>query len=139
MNHFVKVEFPAESCNESLSRALAAAFVSEADPTVSELSDIRTAVSEAVTNAIVHGYGGKGGTIYMTMQREDRKITITVKDTGCGIKDIEKAKEPFYTTAPQDERSGMGFAVMEAFTDAFYVESRPGEGTKIVLVKNLSE
>ncbi|MBQ1947614.1 MAG: anti-sigma F factor [Clostridia bacterium] len=139
MKNFVKVEFPAESCNESLSRALAAAFVSEADPTVSELSDIRTAVSEAVTNAIVHGYGGKGGTIYMTMQREERKITITIQDIGCGIQDIEKAKEPFFTTAPQDERSGMGFAVMEAFTDAFYVESRPGEGTKIVLVKHLSE
>lgn len=137
--NYVKLEFPAESRNESLSRALTAAFVAEADPTVAELSDIRTAVSEAVTNAIVHGYGGKGGMIYMTLQREGRKITVTIKDKGCGIADIEKAKEPFYTTAPQDERSGMGFAVMEAFSDEFSVASRPGEGTQIVLVKYLSE
>lgn len=137
--NYVKLEFPAESRNEGLSRALTAAFVAEADPTVAELSDIRTAVSEAVTNAIVHGYGGKGGIIYMTLKREGRKITVTIKDTGCGIADIEKAKEPFYTTAPQDERSGMGFAVMEAFSDEFSVVSRPGEGTQIVLVKYLSE
>ena len=138
MKNFVKVEFPAESCNESLSRALAAAFVSEADPTVSELSDIRTAVSEAVTNAIVHGYRGTMGNIEITVRLlENREIYIKIKDRGCGIADVKQAMEPLFTTAPEEERSGLGFSVMESFTDKLRVTSKSGKGTTVTMRKRL--
>ena len=139
MDNYLKTEFPARTENEALSRMIAAAFVTEANPTVEELTDIRTAVSEAVTNAIIHGYRRQGGTVTMTLSREQRRVTIVIRDQGCGIADVEKAREPFFTSEPEEERSGMGFAVMEAFMDEVRVTSRPGVGTEVILIKTLSE
>ena len=131
----VDVIFDAISENESFARVVAAAFVTRLDPTLEEISDIKTAVSEAVTNSIVHGYEGKGGKVYMTLSLEDREIIIKIKDEGVGIENVHKAMEPLYTTRPDLERSGMGFAFMEAFMDSLSVESTPGQGTKVVMEK----
>ena len=139
MDNYLKAAFPAQTENESLSRMIAAAFVTDANPTVSELADIKTAVSEAVTNAIIHGYRRMGGTVTMELFREGRRITIKVSDQGVGIDNVEKAREPFYTTAPEEERSGMGFSVMESFMDEVQIDSCPGRGTQVTLVKTLSE
>lgn len=137
MNNELTVGFPSLSRNESLARGVAAQFVSLMDPTVEELSDVRTAVSEAVTNAIVHGYGGTGGTVTMKLVSEGDLFTVTVSDEGRGIGDIERAMKPFYTTDPQSERSGLGFSVMEAFMDSVSVVSAPGEGTSVTMKKLL--
>ncbi|MBR3383499.1 MAG: anti-sigma F factor [Clostridia bacterium] len=137
MNNELTVGFPSLSRNESLARGVAAQFVSLMDPTVEELSDVRTAVSEAVTNAIVHGYGGAGGTVTMKLVSEGDLFTVTVSDEGRGIGDIERAMKPFYTTDPQSERSGLGFSVMEAFMDSVSVVSAPGEGTSVTMKKLL--
>ena len=117
---------------------IAAGFVLDLDPTCTELSDIKTAVSEAVTNAVIHGYGEAGGTVVLEGRREGKKVTFTVSDSGKGIENIELARTPLYTGMPGDERSGMGFTVMETFMDCVVVESQPGMGTKVVLIKTLS-
>ena len=117
-NNYIKLEFPSKSVNESYARSAVAAFAAQMDPTLEELGDIRTAVSEAVTNAIVHGYRDTIGKVTITAALyENNKIVIKVKDSGCGIEDIEKAKEPLFTTAPAEERAGLGFAVMESLMD----------------------
>ena len=131
---------PAISCNEGVARSLVAAFVSLPDPTLEELADIRCAVSEAVTNAIVHGYRGTSGKIYISVKLfSDRCVRIEVRDRGCGIADIEEARKPLFTTDTSGERSGMGFAVMEAFTDKVKVISAPGHGTRVILEKRLRD
>lgn len=130
--------FPSLSQNEALARSVVAVFVSQLNPTVSELSDLRTAVSEAVTNAIVHGYRGTVGTVYITVRQvEEHVIQVKIRDKGVGIADIERAMEPLYTTAPEEERAGLGFAVMQSFCDEVKVRSRPGSGTTVTLIKKL--
>ena len=130
--------FPSLSQNEALARSVVAVFVSQLNPTVSELSDLRTAVSEAVTNAIVHGYRGTVGTVYITVRQvEEHVIQVKIRDKGVGIADIEKAMEPLYTTAPEEERAGLGFAVMQSFCDEVKVRSRPGSGTTVTLINKL--
>ena len=123
----------------SFARVVAAAFVTRLDPTFEEISDIKTAVSEAVTNSIVHGYEGKGGKVYMTLSLEDREIIIKIKDEGVGIENVHKAMEPLYTTKPELERSGMGFSFMEAFMDELNVYSRKNVGTTVIMKKRIGE
>lgn len=135
----MKFEIISRSANEGFSRAAVAAFASQLDPTVDEICDIKTAVSEAVTNSIVHGYKDKIGRIFITAKIYDNgKLYLTIRDKGCGIEDIEKAKEPMYTTSTDGDRSGMGFCIMESFMDKLTVKSTPGKGTKITLVKKLN-
>ena len=130
---------PALSQNEGVARSLVSAFLALPDPTIEELADIRCAVSEAVTNAVVHAYRGEGGDIYISVKLyDDRTVRIEVRDRGVGIADIEEAKKPLFTTDHSGERSGMGFAVMQSFTDSVKVSSRPGQGTRVVLTKVLS-
>ena len=134
----MRLTFPSRSANEAFARSAAAAFLVQLDPTVEELADIRTAVSEAVTNCIVHAYKDALGTVQMTVRIwEGRRITVQIKDRGCGIPDIKKAMEPAYTTCETGERAGLGFAVMEAFTDRVTVRSAPGKGTAVTLQKTL--
>lgn len=134
----IKFSMPSLSVNESTARAVVSSFLIQADPTVEELSDIRTAVSEAVTNAVVHAYRGTSGKIELTVKLlAGREIYIRVKDRGCGIKDVEQAMEPLFTTAPEEERSGLGFSVMESFMDKLTVKSVPEKGTTIVMRKRL--
>ncbi|MBR2284845.1 MAG: anti-sigma F factor [Ruminococcus sp.] len=134
----IKFSMPSLSVNESAARAVVSSFLIQADPTVEELSDIRTAVSEAVTNAIVHGYRGTTGTIEIVVRLlADRQVYVRVKDQGCGIPDIERAMEPMFTTAPEEERSGLGFSVMSSFMDKLSVKSKVGRGTTVVMRKRL--
>jgi stage II sporulation protein AB (anti-sigma F factor) len=128
----------AKSENEALARVFAASFMSSLDPTVSEISDVKLAVSEAVTNAVIHGYEEKEGKIYINCKLIKDTVFIEVKDDGRGIEDIKTAREPLYTSKPKEERSGMGFTVMETFTDGLEVYSKPGEGTAVVMRKKLS-
>lgn len=131
---------PALSVNEGIARSLVAAFAALPDPTIEELADIRCAVSEAVTNAIVHGYRASLGDVYISVKLfDDRSLRVEVRDRGCGIADIEEARQPLFTTDKSGERSGMGFAVMEAFMDQVRVYSTPGRGTRVVMEKRLSE
>ena len=131
----MKLSFDARSVNEGFSRAAVAAFAALLDPTVEELSDLRTAVSEAVTNAIVHGYRDRMGKIFLSAQITDRgSIRVRIRDKGVGIEDIERARQPLFTTAG-GERAGLGFAVMESFTDRLSVRSRVGVGTTVTLEK----
>lgn len=139
MRNEMQVIFDAQSVNEGFARVTVAAFAAQLDPTLDELEDIKTAVSEAVTNAVIHGYEEQGGRVSMTCLLEDEAIHITVRDEGRGIEDIEKAKEPFFTTKPELERSGMGFSFMEAFMDEVEVESEPGKGTSVVMRKYLKK
>lgn len=135
----LKCTFPSFSINEALARSLASAFICQANPTVAELADIKCAVSEAVTNAAVHAYRGSIGDVTMLMRLySDRQVYIMVRDGGCGIDDVERAMEPLYTTDPDGERSGMGFAIMSSFTDSLSVKSLPGRGTKVIMTKQLS-
>ena len=134
----LRAEFMSKSENESFARMIVAAFVAPLDPTIEELSDIRTAVSEAVTNSIVHGYTEKKGNIYLECYSRDDEVTIVVKDYGKGIADVAKAREPMFTTDDTGDRSGMGFSVMEAFCDRVEVSSEVGKGTKVTLYKTLS-
>lgn len=137
-NNSMTVTFESRSQNESFARIVIAGFVAGLDPTLEELADIKTAVSEAVTNSIIHGYGEGEGKIVMGCNIHNRDVEIWVEDFGTGIEDIEKAKEPLYTTKPEWERSGMGFSFMEAFMDELLVESTPGKGTKIFMKKTIS-
>ncbi len=133
----MKLEFLSRSENERFARMTAAAFLLELDPTVEELSEIKTAVSEAVTNAIIHGYNLGEGIITLEGILEDNTVTFIITDNGVGIADINLARQPLYTDKPELERSGMGFTVMESFMDKVYVESEPNKGSKITLVKAL--
>ncbi len=136
----MKFVIPAMSKNEALARSCIAAFAAQADPTVEELTDIRSAVCEAVTNSIVHGYRDKAGDITITLKlTEDNCLYIKISDKGCGIEDVEKAMTPLYTTASEEERAGLGFAVMEAFTDSLKVTSRVGKGTSVIMKKYLTD
>ena len=129
----VEVIFDAKSENESFARVVAAAFVTKLDPTLEEISDIKTAVSEAVTNCIVHGYEGEEGKVYMDLSLKDNEVTIKIKDDGVGIDNIHRAMEPLFTTKPELERSGMGFSFMEAFMDELEVHSRKQKGTTVII------
>lgn len=131
----MRLIFQAKSCNEALARMTVAAFLTPLNPTLEELADTKTAVSEAVTNAIIHGYGETEGTVELWCARSGKEVFFFVKDTGSGIADIAAAMEPMYTTKPEMERSGMGFSFMEAFTDELVVESTPGEGTVVKMKK----
>ena len=133
----MKLSFESKSINEGFSRVAVASFASALDPTLEELNDIKTAVSEAVTNAIVHGYREKMGKIYITASITDKNIIrIKVRDRGVGIEDIEQARQPLFTTLG-GERAGLGFAVMESFTDKVKVSSAPGKGTTVTLYKHI--
>ncbi|MDO5156013.1 MAG: anti-sigma F factor [Eubacteriales bacterium] len=134
-NNQMIVEFDSVSKNESFARVVVAAFVTRLNPTLEEVADIKTAVSEAVTNSIIHGYENKDGRIRIETHIVDDTVTIVVKDYGTGIADIEKAMEPMYTSKPELERSGMGFAFMEAFMDELFVESEVGKGTMVTMRK----
>ena len=132
----MQLKLPALSANEGMARAAVAAFCSQLDPSAIELADIKCAVSEAVTNCIVHAYKHTDGLIYITVSLlEGRVAKIEIKDKGCGIEDVKEARQPLFTTDAQGERSGMGFTVMESFTDRIAVSSRLGRGTKIVMYK----
>lgn len=132
-----RMNIMSRSVNEGFLRTVAAAFCAMCDPTVEEISDIKTAVSEAVTNAIVHGYKEKQGRIYIDAALfQDNTVRIRIRDKGCGIEDVKMAMEPLYTTAGE-ERSGLGFTVMESFTDKLSVRSSPGKGTVVTLTKKI--
>ncbi|WP_075717856.1 anti-sigma F factor [Roseburia sp. 499] len=135
----MKMEFQAVSSNEGFARVAVGAFIAELNPTVDELADIKTAVSEAVTNCIIHGYEQRGGSIWIQCRIEGNQIEISVTDTGRGIRDVEQAKEPLFTTKPELERSGMGFAFMEAFMDELEVLSKLGEGTCVIMRKTIGQ
>ena len=134
-NNEMKLEFISKSANEAFARIAIAAFASQLDPTVEELADIKTAVSEAVTNCIIHGYDKKQGIVKISAKLKENEIIIEVSDKGKGIENIDVAKEPVYTTKPHLERSGMGFTIMESFMDKMEVESIIGLGTKVTMSK----
>lgn len=135
-----KIQFDSLSVNEAFARGAAAAFLARYDPTVPQLADIKTAVSEAVTNCIVHAYPDRVGPVVLTLTvYPGRLVRITVADKGIGIPDIPKAMEPLFTTGNPEERSGLGFAVMQSFMDKFTVHSVPGRGTRVTLTKRLDE
>ena len=128
---------PAISVNEGVARAAVAAFCAQYEERSSALADLKCAVSEAVTNCIVHAYRRYGGNIYITVTATIKKLVISVRDNGCGIEDVAKAREPLFTTDAEHERSGMGFTVMESFTDGLTVRSRKGKGTTVTMTKRL--
>ncbi|WP_097026026.1 anti-sigma F factor [Clostridium peptidivorans] len=134
-DNVMKIEFASKSQNESFARVAVAAFASQLDPTIDELTDVKTAVSEAVTNSIIHGYENKDGTVKIEAYIKNRELTIIIYDDGRGIDNIELAMQPLYTSRSDLERSGMGFTVMESFMDGLKVESEKGKGTKIIMKK----
>ncbi len=133
------MEFDSHSSNEGFARVAVAAFAARLDPTMEEITDIKTAVSEAVTNCIIHGYEGRSGKIRIDCKIQENELFITVTDKGCGIADIKKAMEPLYTSKPELERSGMGFAFMEAFMDELRVSSIPSGGTIVQMSKKIAK
>lgn len=133
--NMMKIEFLSKSQNESFARVAVAAFASQLDPTIEELTDIKTAVSEAVTNSIIHGYESKEGTVKIEAYIKDNELTIVIEDTGMGIENVELAMQPLYTSRPELERSGMGFTVMETFMDSLKVESEKNKGTRLTMKK----
>ncbi len=135
----MKLEFISKSTNEAFARVAVAAFASQLDPTIEELADIKTAVSEAVTNCIIHGYETKQGIVKIVAKLKGNEIIIEISDQGKGIENVEIAKEPLYTTKPNLERSGMGFTIMESFMDKMEVESIVGLGTKVTMSKIIKE
>jgi len=135
-----RIQFDSLSSNEAYARGVTAAFLARYDPTVPQLADLKTAVSEAVTNCIVHAYPDRIGTVTMTIAvYPDREVHITVTDKGIGIPNVEQAMQPLFTTGNPEERSGLGFAVMQSFMDKVKVSSQPGKGTRVVLTKRLDE
>ena len=139
MSNIMEVKFSAKSENESLARVIVASFAAKLDPTLDELADIKTAVSEAVTNAIIHGYEeDESKLVYIRCEIEDNKIKVVVEDRGKGIEDVQIAMQPLYTSKPELERSGMGFTVMESFMDDVKVSSIKNDGTKIVMTKEIN-
>ena len=133
----MKLEFISKASNEAFARITVAAFASQLDPTIEELADIKTAVSEAVTNSIIHGYERKQGIVKVFARLRENEIIIEISDKGKGIENIDIAKEPLYTTKPNLERSGMGFTIMESFMDSVEIESVVGLGTKITMTKKI--
>lgn len=133
----MRLEMESRSENEEFARVVVAVFLSRLNPTLEEVDDVKTAVSEAVTNAVIHGYGGGEGTIFIRAAVEGREFFVEIEDRGAGIGDVEKAMEPMYTSDPSGERSGMGFSFMEAFMDAVEVESEPGRGTTVRMKKKI--
>ncbi len=135
----ITLTLPSLSVNESIARTFAGVFLSQINPTVEEISDVKCAVSEAVTNCIVHGYKNSFGDIHITMKiMPDRVIKVEIKDKGAGISDVEEAMTPLFTTGADEERSGMGFSIMESFMDTVTVKSTVGKGTKVVMTKRLT-
>lgn len=130
------VRMDARSENEGLARMIAASFLVQFNPTMEEMDDVKTAISEAVTNAVIHGYGEEEGVVEMHFLREEQKLTVTIIDEGKGMEDVHTAMQPMYTTKPELERSGMGFTFMEAFMDEVAVESELGKGTTVCMNKN---
>ncbi|PMC39487.1 anti-sigma F factor [Bacillus sp. UMB0899] len=140
MKNEMNLQFSALSQNESFARVTVAAFITQLDPTMDELTEIKTVVSEAVTNAIIHGYDNDpNGIVYISVALEDGIVQLTIRDEGIGIVDVEEARQPLYTTKPELERSGMGFTIMENFMDEITVESSESTGTTVKLVKHLSK
>lgn len=136
--NMMKLSFSAKSENEAFARITVAAFVSQLDPTLEELGDLKTAVSEAVTNCIIHGYDNdESKFVHLEVVIEDERVTIEISDEGKGIEDMELAREPMYTSKPELERSGMGFTIMETFMDQFSVASALGAGTRITMMKRI--
>lgn len=135
----MEIMFDSKSENEGFARVAVAAFATQINPTLEEIADIKTAVSEAVTNAIIHGYGSENGKIHILCGIKDEEIHIKISDEGCGISDIEMAMTPLYTSKPEEERSGMGFSFMEAFMDELRVESKVGKGTCVSMKKKIGE
>jgi stage II sporulation protein AB (anti-sigma F factor) len=136
-NDYIKLEFPSKSINESFARATVASFAARLDPTLEELADIKTAVSEAVTNCIVHAYPGRLGVVRLRAKILDgNTIEITIRDEGVGIPDVKRAREPMFTTGG-DERSGMGFTIMESFMDKVSVRSPGGKGTTVIMTRRI--
>ena len=133
----MKLEFDSRPCNESFARVAVAAFMTQLNPTLEEVADVKTALSEAVTNAIVHGYENRVEKIYIECRVQDRVLQVKVTDFGIGMEDVELAMQPLYTTKPDEERSGMGFAFMEAFMVELSVESAPGKGTTVRMEKRI--
>ncbi|MCD7737169.1 MAG: anti-sigma F factor [Lachnospiraceae bacterium] len=134
----MKLEFDSRSCNESFVRVAVAAFLTQLNPTLEEVADVKTAVSEAVTNAIIHGYEGRVEKIEISCRILSDVMEVEVSDTGCGIADVKQAMEPLFTTKAECDRAGMGFAFMEAFMDTLEVESAPGRGTRIRMSKRIA-
>lgn len=139
LKNSMRVEFSAISENERFARGVAAAFVLDLDPTLDQISEIKTAVSEAVTNAIIHGYDKKEGKVVLEGIIYEDCVEFTVSDEGVGISDIRRARKPLYTGKPEDERSGMGFTIMETFMDSVDVESEVGRGTRVIMTKNIKQ
>lgn len=136
----MQLQFNALSQNESFARVTVAAFIAQLDPTMDELTEIKTVVSEAVTNAIIHGYENNAdGIVYISVKLEDDFIDMSIKDNGLGIADIDEARQPLFTTKPELERSGMGFTIMENFMDEIEINSEPGKGTEVRLRKHLAK
>lgn len=134
----MKLYLPSMSVNEGMARSAVASFVAQINPTLEEISDIKCAVSEAVTNSIVHGYKYKSGIIYIGVKYySDRTVVIEIKDNGCGIENVKQAMTPLFTTDTSGERSGMGFAVMQTFMDKLDVRSHVGEGVRVIMTKKL--
>jgi stage II sporulation protein AB (anti-sigma F factor) len=138
MNNNMKLEFLAISDNEKFARTAVAAFVTQLNPTLDEIEDVKAAVSEAVTNSIIHGYKDISGNVYITCTLRENEVEIVISDKGCGIENIELARTPLYTGSKDSERSGLGFTVMETFMDAITVESAPDKGTTVTLVKKIN-
>lgn len=134
-DNMMKIEFLSKSQNEGFARVGVASFAAQLDPTIEEISDVKTAVSEAVTNAIIHGYENGDGTIIIEVTLTGNELALTISDNGVGIEDLELAMQPLYTSRPDLERSGMGFTVMETFMDSLKVESTRGKGTKVIMKK----
>ncbi|MBQ2614673.1 MAG: anti-sigma F factor [Clostridia bacterium] len=137
MENYMRLEFPSKSQNESLARSVVGVFATQLDLTVEELADIKTAVSEAVTNAIIHGYANTKGTVEIIGRISGNEIAITITDTGSGIPDIDLAMQPLYSGSADEDRSGMGFTVMESFMDTLKVDSEPGKGTSVTMTKRV--
>lgn len=137
MENYIKVEFPSKSCNEAFARATVGAFAAQLDITVDELADIKTAVSEAVTNAIIHGYAGVRGVVELKCRIIGKTVEVVVIDKGRGINDIALAMQPLYSDSEEEERSGMGFTVMQSFMDTLRVDSTVGEGTTVTMTKKV--
>lgn len=135
--NFLKLSFPSKSVNEAFARTAIAAFCAQLDPTVEQINDIKTSVSEAVTNCIVHGYRDTFGIIYITATIKENVLTVKIADKGIGIEDVNKAMQPLFTTDPHGERAGIGFAVMQSFMDSVKVKSVFGKGTRVVMTKKI--
>ena len=135
MKNYLRAEFDAISINEGLARLMTAGFLMPLDPTLEQLSDVKTAVSEAVTNSIIHGYGENSGKVVVEFELKNRTLSVKVQDFGIGIEDIQQAREPLYTSKPDNERSGMGFTVMESFMDTLHIISEQGSGTTVIMSK----